>query len=454
MFLDVIFWVLHQRIRTHFFLPVLLAVLTLCILMFSLPCFATGYEKPILMSGKFGGMAGAGAANALGAESLAFNPAGLSQIAPSGQGRGVELAMDSSPFFIQKKGPVMAAAGAPTQGAGDVWGKTFLSLSGGLFAAKQISESVGVGIGYFTAGGGGGRFGGLDFGPSYPALKPEFTGGLSFNDLSIGAGYQVRPGFRLGAAWRLTFIRAFQKAAVSSSANGGILYAFDFKDIATTVGKGFRLGAQIEPDSKEWSVGAGLRTGISFEADGTGSAQVEAAGSTEIQNIPGGRVTLRSSLPWQLAIGGYYVVAQSTRLFTQYEFNNYSQNHRQEASGDLIGGIDPSAFTLDLEWMNLHTIRLGLETEIDASFLLRGGGAILSQVTPDERANYGQVPPGPSYALTFGLGKAFFGNSLHAALAIDYSVATGTGRNSEPGFLNGQYHLWAVTAHSTLSYLI
>jgi long-subunit fatty acid transport protein len=412
---------------------------------------ATGFEKPIVLSGRYGGLGGAAISGVEGAEALVFNPAGLARSA------AVEVELATSPFVSRKAGPVQPEPGSLTRGSSNTWGASVLAAPGGAFASARLREDLGVGVGFFAVAGGGGKYGNVDPGPAFPSLRPELSGGLAFNELSVGAGYEPVPGLRFGAAWRVTFVQAFNRGAVpvASGAAGPVpdtLYALQLEDLSATQATGFRLGVQLEPEGARWGLGAGLRTKVGFTATGRSSAVAERAGSPDVTPIAGGKVTLRSSLPWQAGVGGHVRVTKALQLVAQYELTRSSDVRELRYGGDAIGVLDPAALTIPVEWKDMHTFRAGVEYAGFALAALRAGYALSTQVTPTDRASYGGVPPGPSHTFTVGAGHQFLRKAFAIDAALDVSRDAGPGRGSTPGFLDGDYQLWAVTAHTALAY--
>lgn len=419
---------------------------------FSEDVFATGYEKPILWSGKYGAMGGASVSSVAGPEALAFNPAGLADT----QGREAELAV--SPDFLRKKGPIYPAADSVTmtKGGEELWGKSGVTYPFALLGATKVTDRLGVGFGFFSTAGGGGAFGDLNYGDAFTALHPESSATLSFGDLSIGAGYRVLPGLRVGVAWRTAVAIGDGKFAMPQLNESGSVVAvsaFHLADMSDKNFTGFRLGAQYTPESGTWGVGANFRSGVKHTLTGTSSGQRQVLGSSDVTNLTGGNITVETELPWQLALGGHADFGL-WRVLSEYDFTKYTNTKTITYSGDSIGGFPPSALTQQLGWVNLHTIRLGTEYSISPSSALRAGYTISSQVTPSDRANYGCVPPGLSHTVTIGGGTHFLKNdALSTDVGLDLSESKGTASNTTvPGNLDGTYLLLAATLHTSVSY--
>ena len=417
---------------------------------FNSAAHASGYEKPVLWSGKFGGLAGASVSSVTGPESIAFNPAGLAGV------ESIEAGVAFTPFWFQKQGPVVPGPSA-TVGAGSIWGEGNFVTTGGGFVAKKINDRLGVGFGFFASGGGAGQMGNIDFGANYPTLHPAVGGALKFTDVSLGAGYEVLPGLRLGAAWRVVIVEgSAQGAAPLDTNNDGVpdlLFAFDFENLKATRFNAFRFGAEYEPESKSWGAGASVRTGITFDAKGTSSGQSQASGSSTINALSGGDITFSTGLPWQLATGVHFVLAPNWRLFTEYDYTNYQSNQQVTYSGAPLGGVSPALFSSAQDWLNLHTFRLATEYFIDSQDLaLRAGYALTTQVTPTNHANISILPPGMGQCFTAGAGTHFLQKAMGVDVALDYSPISGAGSGSTLGYLDGQYSLWALAVHTSVSY--
>ncbi len=403
--------------------------------------FASGFDKPVLWSGRYGGMGGASVSMVEGPESLAFNPAGLATQSDS------EISLAVSPFITQRECPVVT----------DRWSKTGVVFPGGVLYSRQVQKGLGVGAGVFASGGGANDLGNVDFGSLFPTLHPAMDTKFQFLEFSLGAGYELAPGIRLGLAWRMMMAQADLHVAVPvySAASGGTdtLYAYSFEKLSGTYFGAFRLGAQYEPESKKWGAGASLRSSVPLHITGNSSGQSQDSGSSTINSLTGGKIGLETSYPWQLAVGVHYAATDQWKLIAEYDFTHYAAVDRFIYSGDPVGGVDPANFTVQTNWMNLSSVRLGTEYAIPSDDLvLRAGFIFQSQVTPTDRASFITLPPGTGQGYTFGIGKHAMDNRLALDLALDYSRISGDAKNSQPGFTDGHYAGYAATLHTSATY--
>ena len=336
---------------------------------------ASGFDKPVIWSGRAGGLGGASVSFINGPESLAYNPAGLATAKSS------EVTLALSPFLTQRESPVVT----------DTWSKTSFVVPGGILYSHQIQEGLGIGAGVYASGGGANDLGNVNFGSLFPTLHPQLDTQFQFLEFSVGAGYELLPGLRIGAAWRILMAQASLHLAAPVDLNNDgvpdVLTAYSFENLKDTNWAGFRLGAQYEPESKCWGLGATYRSAVKLRTTGTASGQSQSSGSSTITLLTGGSITLATQYPWSFAAGGHIKFAQNWKWITEYSYTHYSSVDRFMYSGDAVGGVNASAFTTQTNWMNLYAVRLGAEyLPAPDAWAFRAGWAILTQVTPNDRA--------------------------------------------------------------------
>lgn len=385
--------------------------------------FAAGFEKSMTWSGKAVGQGGAVVGSVKGAESIYFNPAGLATV----PGKNGEVSLNFSPTFSKFKGP------APFARSGELDGKGGFSPVFGATAAYQLTEQLGIGFGAYVSGGTKSNFENV----TYTQLLPTFdtTVGtvktnLSVTEVALGAGYEVLPGLKFGAAWRVLMVNA--DFATSSYVQSAALLNVFVDDLKQTRWNGYKLGMQYAAQDDSWGLGVNYRSNVSFNAKGTSSGTFEtaAAGSTATA-ITGGEATIGNSFPEQYVLGGFYRVSPDLRIATEYSFTHYSRNDQLNLGGRFTAGALGTRNLANIQqaWKNQHVARVGGEYRLNPTWVARAGYAWTSQVTAENYARSTFSSPGSGHAATVGAGYAVTeGFDLDAA--FEYSWASGTGSNS------------------------
>jgi long-subunit fatty acid transport protein len=393
--------------------------------------FAAGFEKSILWSASAAAQGGAVVGSSKGAEALYFNPAGLEQSRPSG-----EASLNFSPTFARFDGA------PPIQARGTVEGKSTFSPVGALLVSYKPMEKLGVGVGYYVSGGTKATFEGLD----YTNLDADFTNkstvetDLSITEASLGAGYEIIPGLRFGAAWRVTMVDA-DFSTVSGSAAVAVANVH-VRDIKKTRWNGFRLGTQYEAPDKSWGLGASYRSEVKFNAKGAGTQDTQlASGAASVTTL--GDTYAASLFPQQLNVGGYTKAAQSLKVSLEYSFTNYSKNDAIVFSGGLNTRIVQ-------DWKNQHIGRVGFEYT-GMNMPLRLGYAYTSQVTPTDRARSTFASPGKGHAIAVGSGLSLM-QDLDVDFAGEYAFSKGTGQNYTEVAAPAEFKARAYVAHLSAKY--
>jgi long-subunit fatty acid transport protein len=400
--------------------------------------FGAGFEKNVQWSGKWVGVGGAAVSAVQGAESLYFNPAGLAY------GReGFEISGNFSPTWGEFKGPVVAG-GSPQESTGYKFSPVF-----GALVDYGITPQWGIGVGAFVSAGTKADY---DSVSGFPATFPAGTSGPVGSDLyvidySIGTGYELIPGLKVGAAWRISHVKAGLKTPFSSGAGATTRLNFASIDgISATRYNGFRVGAQYTAPDKKWGFGANYRSSIDFTGKGTltnsAVAPVALGGATTTTTT--NDVTVASALPTQIEVGGNYAVVDTVRLYLDYVWTNYSHNQVLSVTG---GGVPDIA----LGWKNMSNVRVATECTAIQDWAFRLGYVYTSPVTPPSYARATFVPPGNGNTITVGAGHSMMDNMLEVNGAVERSWTNGstTAADQSP---SGDYFAgdWAVHLGGTL----
>ncbi len=381
-----------------------------------------GFEKNVLWSGKWVGVGGAAVSAVEGAESLFFNPAGLAM-----NHQGFEISGNFSPTWGEFKGPISTANTQVSSGY-------HFSPVFGALVDYGITPQWGIGVGAFVSAGTKADYDNVPFPGGLPS--GSLHSDLYMVDYSIGTGYEIIPGLRVGAAWRISQVKAGLKT-VSLVATSTYAYA-SIDDITATKYNGFRLGAQYTAPEKKWGLGVNYRSNVDFT--GTGSLTGTLAGATT-GTIPTANVTVASALPSQIEAGGNYAVTDSVRMFLDYVWTNYS--HNQTLS--IVG-----ANSINLGWMNMSNVRVAAECTALQDWAFRAGYVYTSQVTPNTLARATFTPPGHGNTITVGAGRSFMNKSLDVDGAVERSWTTGS-TTADQQTIYGDYFAadWALHLGAT-----
>ena len=443
------------------------SILLLAALLCASQAFAAGYEKATTWSGHHAGKGGAAVADVVGAESLYFNPAGLSGM------EGGQVSLNVSPGFAKFDGKAQALNA-------QVEGKTKFVSPFGILASYGLTPHWGFGIGFYVSGGNKAYQEDLDYSSlnaGYDESRITLKNDVRIFEYALGTGYEVIPGLKIGAAYRIVHVGAdFAFATESSLAPAGIpggafLTNTFVNDLSATRYNGFKAGIQYQNESKTWGVGANWRSEISAILKGTSTGTREfntvaagaLGGQTAKADIRGGSVDASTIFPQQVQLGGFYKICENVKLLTQYDWTEYAKDGELGVSGN-IGIPAPGALGTALAsrsltniqqgWHNQNVIRLGGEYLLNPETTLRAGYVWVSQVTASDRAKSTFSIPGHSQIFTLGGGQSFWSNMLEANAALEYAWGSASGSNSADGVTDGDFTNKGYAAHLGVSYRI
>ena len=408
---------------------------------------ATGYEKSIQWSGRYSSIAGIGV-NGVGAEALYFNPAGLAKGTTD-----QEFAFNLSPTLPTAKGPITTDNESLTSDYA-------LLFPYSAFYNYNISPDLGVGIGAYVGGGAFASFDNVQYAgfTSYTKAKNSLTD----QELSLGVGYQVLPGLRVGAAFRALFINAEVASALvkplSTLVGGGQILSYVDISGLNDVQFGYRLGAQYAP-TKDWGVSLAWRSPVNFYANGKSEGTYEIIGNGGGLNGKGnlstdGNITASSSLPQQFVLGGFYNLTEAWHLYAAGEFANYAQNQQIHFSGYAKAGALPRTALPDdqQQWTDQYTYRLGAEYA-GFDWPIRFGVVYQSVLENNVFARPIFFAPGNNTTVVVGTGHKVATNlNLDGGLEYSYDTASVSGVG-QPDSKNGTYSTTALALHAGLTYV-
>lgn len=399
--------------------------------------YGAGFEKTILWSGKRNGVAGAGTAGTKGAEALYFNPAGVVDTTKA------EASANFSPTFLGVNAPVQPG------GAG-VDATTQTVPVYGVMGSLKLTDKLALAAGSYASGGASVVMENLNISPAF-SMKPSLSSKIQVIEYSLGAAYEIVPGLKIGAAWRIVQVGA---KVVIPGVTGPALTEVTLDNLSKTRYNGFRLGAQY--DGNGWGVGAQFRSAVEFTLDGTASGRMQIAGTPNIINIPSSPVTAQNTFPTQISVGSYVDLFDKTaRAILEYQYTNYSVNRSLQLQGTL-GGRPLAGLSLVQDWQDLHVGRLGVEYGGIKDVTLRAGYALTGQVTPKSQARPTFTAPGIAHTMTLGAGTSMLQRSLDLDLAVEYSTGSATVTAADVGAGSqtptGDYKTAAVGIHAGATY--
>lgn len=385
----------------------------------SVSAFAGGYEKAIMTSAKYGGVGGAATAIVNDAESLYFNPAGLAAI------DGLTATGNFDPTLSKFKGPFNTTTATSVESD-----QSFSPVFSAVAGLKPI-DKLGIGLGAYVAGATKAVYSGVDVGLPQ---KADVVSDLNVVEFALGGGYELLDGLRLGAAWRLSMVKA-RLATVSGTSN------LDIDNLSTTSASGARLGVQYGPRGSSWGLGAHWRTQVPFTATGTATSKSLTSGATI--NLGDGSAT--NVFPHQVSVGGFYDVTPKTwRLVAEWTWTEYLRDDFLEIN------IATGRTGITQNWQNQSNYRLGSEYML-GDWALRGGYVLTTQVVPKDKARPTFSSPGLGHTIALGAGTKFMGGMLGVNAALEYSFAGGTVDPNDGG-IAGDYTSSAMVAHVGVTY--
>ncbi|MBC7386007.1 MAG: hypothetical protein H7301_07590 [Cryobacterium sp.] len=393
---------------------------------------AAGFEKSLTWSAASAAQAGAVVGSVAGADSLYYNPAGLAGTTST----GAEVSLNFSPTFSKFSGanPLQYSASSGNAGVGAVDGKGGFSPVGGMLASYKLSNQLAIGGGFYVSGGTKSKYEGLDYSAvsinpaNLYSLQPVVETSLAITEAALGAGYEVIPGLRFGAAWRVVMVNANFSTVGSPAAAGynphQAITNVNIDDIKATRWNAYKLGLQYDNAEKTWGIGAQYRSEVKFTAKSANtSGQVETA-ATNPTALTTGFADLSNTFPQQVNLGGYVKASPTLRVSTEYSYTNYSKDKVLVINGTVNG---TALSSIPQYWKNQHIGRLGFEYT-GYAMPIRFGYAYTSQVTPSEYARSTFASPGSGHAIAIGSGMPLMAN-LDFDFAGEYSFASGTGHN-------------------------
>jgi long-subunit fatty acid transport protein len=413
--------------------------------------FAAGFEKSVFWSGHYSALAGAAQSSVTGPEALYWNPAGLAG------SEGLQISGDFSPTLSKFNGeiPTAGVQTSPTS----ISSNTSFSPVGAAFVSYGLTPQWGVGIGYDVVGGTRADYDSVNFGFPSGFQTPPLKADLTITELSLGTGYEVMPGLKIGASYRLTFVHADLDVASGSQLGGNtFLSSIQLAGLSQTAWNGFKVGVDYAPKDSPWGVGATWRSRVNFNATGSSSVATTEDGPGTLGTPVTGPTTTGSgnvggTLPMRIDAAAHYIFNPAWTGFLGYTFTNYDQDQALNFGTTVPTGLPSGgnvAGAVPLNWNNMHNIRGAVEYNGIDGTPIRFGYVWTSQVTPNGSANPTLASPGTGNTFILGSGHKITPN-LTVDAAFEYSRDSGSVAASDLGSntstATGDYSAKAYALH-------
>jgi long-subunit fatty acid transport protein len=408
------------------------------ILTVSAPAFSAGFEKSSFWSGQYAGIAGAAASSAQGAEALYWNPAGLVE---DGH-QGFEVSGNITPTMAKFEGPFYASTSSTSPS--EVSGNTKWVPPFGAFLSYGVTKDWSVGIGIYTGAGTSAEFDDVLLNPALPAVTMKSS--LYVLEYSLGTSYQILPGLKIGAAWRI--VHGSADLAGGQVVGGTNLLTYDLEGLSQTRLNGWRAGIEYESDAKNWGLGATWRSAVDFTNATTTNATVAENGTS----LGGSSASAALNFPTQLSVAGHYdILPQTLRGFAQYTWTQFHNNPALSNGSGIVLNTVAGSSGIPLNWNNENTLRFGFECSAVQDWKFRVGYSWGNQVQPDDTALPILVAPGVGQTFALGAGTSIFNHMLDLNAALQYDVASGSVTNNDYG-LNGSYKSYDLALNLGATY--
>lgn len=407
--------------------------------------FATGYEKSVNWSGRYSSVAGIGQM-AQGAEALYFNPAGLAG------NKGQEVSFNLSPTSATETAPL---TGNNTSTTTD----NSVQPIYGLLYNYNITPEIGIGVGTYIGAGASVVYDNVSFPTS--SMYTKFNGTIIDQEYSVGVGYQVMPGLKIGAAWRGSKVTGELASGKSTSVPsiGGTLYTyFDNAQLSSDLIHSWRLGVQYAPE-KNWGIGLDYRSAVYFTAKGFTQATYRVVGG--VYNGLNGNIstdnitTATSSIPQQLSFGGFCEISPVWKAYAGLDWTQYSQNQAINLGGWYKNPLTSARTQLpDIQQQQNDQYSWRIAGEyMGFNWPVRFGYVYQNRSENPEVARGTLWAPGVNQALVVGTGHQVIEN-LKVDLGVEYSWASATvSSTTQSGDTNlGDYTTTAYALHTGLTY--
>ncbi len=380
------------------------ACASLCALGFSSIAVAGGYDTPMLYSARHMGMGGTAIGYVNDPSALFHNPSGLAQVE-----RGEVLGDFSLLLGNIKASPSITAKDVTS----DLTTAPFFLVGG----AYRIHPKIVIGVGVYPVASAGATF-------HYGAPGFEDTTELFFLEASPGIAFNLLPNLRIGAGYRITYVRLKRYEGNPTTSDTPFL---DF----TVTGEnytGFRVGAEYDA-LPWWHFGVVYRNPTTTKVSNDHGVAL----ATNFSDV-----STKFKLPAKLGAGTRvdfddFGFSGSVALDWEYTFNSENQGYPLIGTQPATAGMPnptPTSVSNVFDWSNSQTVRVGFEYRFieDRVEHYKHVAARIGYVYDEKTANaeyptpFG-TPPGATQVFTLGTG--YNGGTWQANLAYAYRTGTG-----------------------------
>lgn len=414
--------------------------LSLLILMLPTLSFAAGgYEKPALWSARAASLGGA-VGSQTGADSLYFNPAGLTS-------NQLNL------HYAQYKGYLRSDL---TENNRETTNNIPLHV-GGLLSSFSLSDKVTVGFGIYGLAGLDTSYDNINFGKNDASLNSyvkDNYGKLSVLEFALGSSIKINNNLRIGVSLRGQQAQAQMKETALIRAKG--LSGFGISDgsvIAATTSEfknmkgssigSYKIGLQYESNDKTYGLGLSYRSPVKIRVKGNLSGDIVynnptiagmyGATAGQVYQQKGKNGSLESSVPQQITLDFHKFLSNKWLLLGGVNWTEYSSNKELKVGGTLTNPVTNTATNLSAIKENKHDMydfKTGLQYEYDSNKFLRTGFTYTNAVTNKDYAAATSAPPSEYTHYSVGWGS-LLSEKWTVDLALEYYTSSGNGKKKE-----------------------
>ena len=394
---------------------------------------ASGFESPLLWSGRLSGMGGIATPHVSGAEALFFNPAGIVKSKPE-QEVTFNLTSVASDFSapINQNNEVIASKM-----------KVVSPLS--LLYGATPTEDYGFAIGAYTAANIYADY--QDF--NYPNFAGRFSEKteMVISEIAAGIAYQLTPALKIGSAVRMVSLKADLTTLTNTST---FLLNPKFNDLSIEQVMGFKFGIQYK-FNKQTQMGISYRSQVDLEAHGWMSGNT-ADGNAQLP-MTESSVTVNTIFPQQASLGVLHRWNSHWKSGFEVDWTEYSQVKEIGILSSINSAhINTQASAIKLNWADQWNVRLGGEFN-GLRFPLRFGYVYTSQVNNTDWAQAAFDPPAPSHTFTLGSSYPVVKDVLLEGGA-EYTISNGNaGQGDTIDVRPGEYSLATSALHLGFTYI-
>ena len=423
-----------------FLKPILLAVLTLCLL--PLSAHAGGLYLYELGTPDVGLAAAGYAARAQDASTAFTNPAGMTRL------KETQVQFGAQPMYLHVKfnpdgntgfGPTMTAIKGPL--AGDDGDASGWIPAGGLFMVTPLTPDLS--FGFSVAG----NFGlGLDYGDDWVGryyLKEVLLQGIT---LAPALAYRINDQVSIGASANAMYGTLKEKIAVNNAALLNPGYPDGELKLEDNVwGFGGTVGVLVEPQpGTRFGATYMTRTKLDFEAKTEFSGLRPAlATALDSRGLLDAKLKLPLETPQAVMLSAFHQLSDRLAIMGNLGWQDWSQFGKLDVT---VAAEDTSSLTVDRQYKDTWHAALGAQYQWSEPLLLSGGIAYDSEMV-DEKDLTPDLPSGAMWR--FGAGGQYAWSealTLNCAYELVWmgDLSMDVNRGPLAGRVSGEYESMAI----------